>query len=62
MELPDSFITTIKNVYKEEGEQFLSALPSFIDEISQHWGLTDVLQRFWREVPENSNFNKLAEH
>jgi len=42
MNLPDSFITTIQNVFKEDGEKFLAILPSLIEEASQCWGLTDV--------------------
>ena len=42
MQLPDSFINTFRNVYKEDGERFLAVLPSLIDEVSQRWGLTDV--------------------
>ena len=42
MKLPNSFITTIQNTFKEDGEKFLAVLPSLIDEASQRWGLTDV--------------------
>ncbi len=52
--LPASFITTIKNVYKKDGEKFLAVLPSLIDEVSQRWGLTDI-----RPVP-NISFNFVA--
>jgi streptomycin 6-kinase len=42
MQLPDSFITTIRNVFKEDGEKFLAVLPSLIEEVSQSWGLADI--------------------
>ena len=42
MQLPDSFITTIRNTFKEDGERFLAVLPFLIQETSQRWGLTDV--------------------
>jgi streptomycin 6-kinase len=42
MQLPDSFISTIRNVYKEGGGKFLAALPGLVDEISQSWGLSDI--------------------
>jgi streptomycin 6-kinase len=42
MQLPDSFINTIQNVFKEDGEKFLAVLPFLIQETSQLWGLTDV--------------------
>ncbi|MBK9211205.1 MAG: aminoglycoside/hydroxyurea antibiotic resistance kinase [Anaerolineales bacterium] len=54
MQLPDSFITTIKNVYKKDGENFLAVLPFLIEEVSQRWGLTDV-----QPVP-NLSFNFVA--
>lgn len=54
MQLPDSFITTIKKAFKEDGEKFLAVLPSLIDEFSERWGLTDV-----QPVP-NLSFNFVA--
>ena len=42
MKLPDSFISTIQNVFKEDGEKFLAVLPFLIQETSQRWGLTDI--------------------
>jgi streptomycin 6-kinase len=42
MQLPDSFINTILNVFKEDGENFLAVLPSLIEEVSQSWGLADI--------------------
>ena len=40
--LPDSFTTTIQNIYKQDGEKFLAVLPLLIQETSQRWGLTDI--------------------
>ncbi len=54
MQLPTSFITTIKNVYKKDGEKFLAVLPFLIQEASQRWGLSDV-----QPVP-NLSFNFVA--
>jgi streptomycin 6-kinase len=42
MQLPDSFISTIKNVFQKDGENFLAALPFLLDEVCQRWGLSDV--------------------
>lgn len=42
MNLPDSFLTTIRNAFKEDGEIFLSVLPSLIEQACQRWGLTEV--------------------
>ena len=42
MQLPDSFIATIRSVYKEDGGKFLAVLPVLIQEASQRWGLTDI--------------------
>ncbi len=58
MQLPDSFIATIKNVYKKDGEKFLAVLPFLIEEVSRRWGLTDV-----QPVPNLSfNFVAYAKH
>jgi streptomycin 6-kinase len=54
MQLPASFITTIKNVYKKDGEKFLAVLPALIDEVSQRWDLTHI-----QPVP-NLSFNFVA--
>jgi len=54
MNLPDSFISTIKNVFKKDGKKFLAVLPSLIDETSQRWGLTDV------QPVSNLSFNFVA--
>lgn len=53
MQLPDSFIHTIRTVF-EDGEKFLSILPLLIQEASQSWGLRDV-----QPVP-NLSFNFVA--
>jgi streptomycin 6-kinase len=42
MQLPASFITTIRNVFKEGGEKFLATLPVTLDDVSQRWGLSDI--------------------
>ncbi len=54
MQLPHEFISTIQNVFKEDGEKFLAVLPSTLDEVSQRWGLSDV-----QPVP-NLSFNFVA--
>ena len=58
MQLPETFISTIKNVYKKDGERFLAVLPVLIDEVSDRWGLTKVTP-----VPNLSfNFVAFANH
>lgn len=42
MNLPFDFVSTIKNTFGEEGEQFIANLPALIDEASARWGLTNV--------------------
>jgi streptomycin 6-kinase len=42
MNLPTSFISTIRKTFKEDGEKFLAVLPDLIAETSQRWGLTDL--------------------
>lgn len=42
MQLPDSFVSTIRKAFKEDGEKFLAVLPALIDEYSERWGLTDI--------------------
>jgi streptomycin 6-kinase len=42
MQLPDTFTTTIRGVFKRDGEKFLAALPDLINEASHRWGLTDI--------------------
>jgi streptomycin 6-kinase len=54
MKLPNSFITTIQNVFKEDGEKFLAVLPFLIQETSQRWELSDV-----QHVP-NLSYNFVA--
>ncbi len=54
MQLPESFLSTIRVVFKEEGEKFLSDLPSLIDEVSQSWNLTDI------QPVSNLSFNFVA--
>ena len=54
MQLPDSFIRTIRTAFEKDGETFLAALPSLIEETSQRWGLRDV-----QAVP-NLSYNFVA--
>lgn len=54
MQLPNSFIHTIRTVFEKKGEQFLADLPSLIDEASQRWNLTDV------EPVSNLSYNFVA--
>ena len=54
MQLPETFISTINNVYKKDGENFLTVLPALIGEVSTRWGLTAV-----QPVP-NLSFNFVA--
>lgn len=54
MQLPKTFISTIKNVYKKDGEKFLAVLPSLMGEVSQRWGLSNI-----QPVP-NLSFNFVA--
>jgi len=42
MNLPPEFISTIENVFGENGHAFLQALPDLITEASARWGLTNV--------------------
>ncbi len=56
MNLPPEFISNIQNVFGEEGDAFLKALPDLIAEASARWGLTDI-----RPSPELSyNFVAFA--
>ncbi len=58
MQLPASFIDTIRKAFKEDGEKFLAVLPALVDEFSERWGLTDV-----QPVPNLSfNFVAFAKH
>jgi streptomycin 6-kinase len=51
MELPADFVQNIKDVFGEEGEQFLKDLPKLIDEFSGKWGLSEI------ESVSNLSFN-----
>ncbi|MBK8782339.1 MAG: phosphotransferase [Anaerolineales bacterium] len=58
MQLPASFIDTIRKAFKEDGEKFLAVFPALVDEFSKRWGLTDV-----QPVPNLSfNFVAFAKH
>ncbi len=54
MNLPIDFISTIKNTFGEDGEQFLANLPALIDEASARWGLTNI------QPVENLSYNFVA--
>ena len=54
MQLPDSFLSTIRKEFKEDGEKFLAVLPALIEDASKRWGLTDV-----QPVP-NLSYNFVA--
>ncbi len=57
MNLPIDFVSTIKNTFSEEGQQFLVDLPALIEEALQRWGLTNI-----QPVPNLSyNFVAFAE-
>ncbi len=57
MHLPPQFINTIRNTYKENGEQFLAGLPALIEDFSRRWHLTHL-----RPAPNLSyNFVAFAE-
>ena len=42
MQLPESFLTTIRNTFKQDGEKFLADLPALIDEASRKWELSEI--------------------
>ena len=42
MNFPPEFVSNIQNVFGENGQAFLKALPDLIAEASARWGLTDV--------------------
>lgn len=54
MQLPDSFLSTIRSAFQEDGEKYLAILPALVDEFSVRWGLTDI-----QPVP-NLSFNFVA--
>lgn len=54
MQLPDSFIRTIRTIFEKDGETFLASLPALIEEASQRWGLRDV------QAVSNLSFNFVA--
>jgi streptomycin 6-kinase len=54
MQLPEEFKSIIRNIYKEDGEKFLTVLSSLIEEVSQRWRLSDV------QVVPNLSFNFVA--
>ncbi|MGD8406947.1 MAG: hypothetical protein PVJ21_25030 [Anaerolineales bacterium] len=42
LKLPPKFVETIKNTFGAEGERWLKAFPTLLDEASRRWGLTDI--------------------
>ncbi len=54
MNFPEPFSANIRNSFGKDGETFLAALPSLIEETSQRWGLSDV-----QAVP-NLSYNFVA--
>jgi streptomycin 6-kinase len=54
MNLPESFLTTIRTAFHQDGEAYLAVLPDLIEEARQRWGLTDITP------VENLSFNYVA--
>jgi streptomycin 6-kinase len=54
MSLPESFLTTIRTAFHQDGEAYLAVLPDLIEEARQRWGLTDITP------VENLSFNYVA--
>ena len=54
MKLPDSFISTIRSTFRENGEKFLLDLPNLTAEASRRWGLTAV------QAVSNLSYNYVA--
>ena len=54
MQLPETFVHTIRKKKKKKGETFLANLPALVDEASAKWGLSEV-----QPVP-NLSYNFVA--
>jgi streptomycin 6-kinase len=54
VDLPQYFITTIRNTFGERGSGFLNSLPGLVDEASRRWNLTKL-----QTVP-NLSYNYVA--
>ena len=54
MNLPEPFLTNIRNSFHQDGEAYLAVLPDLIEEARQRWGLTDITP------VENLSFNYVA--
>lgn len=54
IQLPGSFVSTIHNTFKQDGEKFLAVLPDLMDEAFHRWGLIDI-----QPVP-NLSYNFVA--
>lgn len=42
MQLPQTFINTIRSTFQEDGEKYLAELPILISEASRRWDLTEI--------------------
>ena len=54
MNLPEPFLTNIRNSFHQDGEAYLAVLPDLIEEARQRWGLSDITP------VENLSFNYVA--
>jgi streptomycin 6-kinase len=54
MNLPEPFLTNIRNSFQQDGEAYLAVLPDLIEEARQRWDLTDITP------VENLSFNYVA--
>lgn len=54
MNLPEPFLTNIRNAFQQDGEAYLAVLPDLIEEARQRWDLTDITP------VENLSFNYVA--
>ncbi len=54
MDLPELFLTNIRNSFHQDGEAYLAVLPDLIEEARQRWGLSDITP------VENLSFNYVA--
>ncbi len=54
MDLPELFLTNIRNSFHQDGEAYLAVLPDLIEEARQRWNLSDITP------VENLSFNYVA--
>jgi streptomycin 6-kinase len=52
--LPADFVQNMRDVFGEDGEKFVAALPALIDKFSSKWGLSDI------QPVSNLSFNFVA--